>query len=159
MYGVEVSLPSVKAAGTSGQFLPTPKHFHFEHRNNYTWKILQCLHQDPQKAVFSTATGYEWTGWGVNFGRDNTFSLLQNHQTALRPVPPPPPINGYRTLLPERSDWCVKLTTHFHLVPRFWVSGSTPPLPLVVFKTCIGTLPCNACTVLHNIYRILRRQY
>lgn len=122
-----------------------------------TSKILQRLHQDPQNAVFSTATDYEWTVCGLNAGKGNTFSLLQNHQTGT--ATNPPPINGYRPLLPEQSDWCVKLTTHFHLVPRFWMSGTTPLLPLYVFKTCIGSLPCKFCTVLHNVYRILRRQY
>ena len=60
----------------------------------------------------------------VGYLKINIF-LLQNAQSSLGVQPAP--IQG--SILPGVNKWCVKLTTHLHLMPKLRMSGITSPLP------------------------------
>ena len=41
-----------------------------------------------------------------------------------------------------KSDWGVRLTIHFHVVPKLRLSGAIPPLILPAFIVCSATASC-----------------
>jgi len=77
--------------------------------------------------------------------QEKDFFLFRNvHDSFGAPSPPPPPsheFNAHQVFFPpfEESDRGVKLTTHFHLVPRIRMSGFCLLHPLYAFMSCIGS--------------------
>lgn len=50
-----------------------------------------------------------------------------------------PSFSGYQPSSLEKSVWGVKFNIHLHQVPRLWMSGGIPLVPLYAFVACTGT--------------------
>jgi hypothetical protein len=94
-----------------------------EMRNSY--KILE-------ERIILNCVAKRLRGWkvrGLNPGRGVRFLSSRKRPNRLW-SPLCLLFNGYRGYFPGVSYWCVKLTFYVHLMPRLWMSGTNPLVPL-----------------------------
>ena len=93
----------------------------------YSYQKLQIAWELKQLTRY-TDRAAGWTIWGSNAGIGKRFSFPQKPPNQLW-GPPNPLLNGWRGSSSGRTDLSVKLTTHFHVIPKVqneWSYISTP---------------------------------
>jgi hypothetical protein len=91
--------------------------------------ISLSLSPDTFGYALSIALGYGMYDPGFETRQELGMFLFT---TASRPVLGPPSLlsSGYQGLISwGLSGWCLKLTTHLHLLPRSRMRAAIPPLP------------------------------
>jgi hypothetical protein len=89
--------------------------------------ILSLFHRNCNSSVgISTRLQAAWPiNRHSNPGKGNSFFCC----SIFRPAMGPTQHNETQGPIPQKETfWGVKLTTHLHLVPRLWKSGTKPPL-------------------------------